>query len=113
MEVNPKYDNGRPYAALGLALALPPKPLKPKLKKATEAFRAAMEMAPTRLTPKVDYAQYVVAVQGQQVQWSRLLNEVINTPVDEEDPDRMENQRAIQRARALLSAGLDKRWEDD
>ncbi len=113
VEADPKYDNGRPYSALGLALALPPKPLKPKLKKATEAFQLAMEMAPTRLTPKVDYAQYVVAVQGEQAQWAQLLNEVINSPQTEDDPDQMENQRAIQRARALLSAGLDKRWEED
>ena len=113
VEVDPKYDNGRPYAALGLALALPPKPLKPKLKKAREAFRQAIELAPSRLTYKVDLAQYVFAAQGKNAEWSRTLNTVVNAPPLENDPDLMENKRAIQRAQALLSAGLDRRWEDD
>jgi len=113
VEVDPKYDNGRPYAALGLALALPPKPLKPKLKKASEAFQQAIELAPTRLTYKVDWAQYVIAVQGKNAEWTRILNQVVNTPILDDDPDLMENRRAIQRAQALLTAGLDKRWEGD
>ena len=112
VELDPEYDGGRPYAALGLAQALPPKPLKPKLKKAAEAFRAAMELAPNRLTYRVDFAQYVLAPQGKQGAWAKELNRVVNASVAESDPDALENKRAIQRARALLETGLDERWED-
>ena len=112
VEVDPTYDGGRPYAALGLALALAPKPLKPKLKKARQAFQKAIELSPTRMTPVVDLAEYVSAPEGKTEEWSRLLNRVRSTAVEEGDPDALENKRAIQRAEALLDAGLDARWED-
>ena len=86
--------------------------MKPRLNKAAEAFKAAIEFAPDRLTYQVDYAEYVLAAQGKQGQWSRVLNRVVNAPAVTPDPDQLENTRAIQRARALLDAGLDKRWED-
>ncbi len=112
VEVDPKYDDGRPYAALGLALALAPKPLKPKLKQAREAFKQAMELAPNRLTYKVDLAQYVSAPEGKRKEWARTLNQVVKAAPIDKDPDLLENRQAIQRARALLEAGLDGRWED-
>lgn len=112
VEVDPGYDQGRPHAALGLALSLAPKPLGPKLKRARQAFNQAIELAPTRLTPVVDLAQYVSAPEGNLEEWSRLLNRVASSSVQEGDPDALENKRAIQRAEALLAAGLNTRWED-
>jgi len=112
VEVAPEYDGGRPHAALGLALALAPKPLGPKLKRARKSFEQAIERSPTRLTPIVDLAQYVSAPEGNTEEWSRLLNQVVSSPIVADDPDILENKRAIQRAEALLAAGLDARWED-
>ena len=111
VEVDPSYDSGRPHAALGLALSLAPKPLGPQLKRARKSFKKAMELAPGRLTYKVDLAQYVSAPQGRADEWARLLNDVMSAAVDD-GPDALENNRAIQRAEALLAAGLDARWED-
>ena len=112
VEVDPDYDNGRPHAALGLALSLAPKPLSPNLKRARKSFAKAIELAPTRLTPVVDLAQYVSAPEGNVEEWTRLLNEVVSATIEDGDPDTLENKRAIQRAEALLAAGLDARWED-
>ena len=112
VEVDPDYDGGRPHAALGLALSLAPKPLKPNLKRARKSFNKAIELTPTRLTLLVDLAQYVSAPEGNSEEWARLLNQVASSTVQDGDPDILENKRAIQRAEALLSAGLDARWED-
>jgi tetratricopeptide (TPR) repeat protein len=110
VELQPDYDGGLPSAALGLALALAPKPLKPKLKQARKAFEVAIAAAPERLSYRVDLAQYVVAAEGRQEEWVQLLEGVVDTIPAELDPDRLENARAIIRARALLAAGLDRRW---
>ena len=108
--VQPAYDGGRPYAALGLALALPPEPLKPDLVGARKAFGEAARISPGRLTPVVDLAQYVSAPEGRDGEWNALLTRVVESPGD--GPDALENKAAIQRARALLEAGLDKRWNE-
>ena len=112
VEVKPGYDQGRPYAALGLALALAPKPLKPDLVGARRAFGKATSLAPSRLTPIVDLAQYVSAVEGKDGEWKALLERVVSQVVPETDPNRLENLAAIQRAQALLLAGPDKRWAE-
>ncbi len=104
------YDGGRPYAALGLALALPPSPLEPRLGAARKALKQAQELSPTRLTPVVDLAEFVSAPQGKNDEWLRLLERVARAQVDPEDPDLLENQAAIARAKALLKAGPSDRW---
>ena len=108
--VQPAYDGGRPYAALGLALALPPEPLKPDLVGARKAFGSASRISPDRLTPIVDLAQYVSAPEGKADEWNALLKRVVDSPVG--GSEALENKAAIQRARALLEAGLDKRWNE-
>jgi len=112
VSLNGRYDGGRPYAALGLALALPPEPLSPDLVGARKAFAEASRLSPGRLTPVVDLAQYVSAVEGKQGEWAALLGRVVDTVPVQEDPDILENSAAIQRARALLNAGLDSRWNE-
>ena len=112
VSLNGRYDGGRPYAALGLALALPPEPLGPDLVGARKAFAEASRLSPGRLTPVVDLAQYVSAPEGKQGEWAALLGRVVDTTLVEEDADRLENSAAIQRARALLDAGLDSRWQE-
>jgi len=112
VEVKGTYDGGRPYAALGLALALAPKPLEPKLGAARKAFTKAMELSPSRLTPMVDMAEFVSAPQGKKKEWRRLLETVASTSVGESDPDRLENLAAVQRARVLMEAGPSDRWLD-
>ena len=106
------YDKGRPYAALGLALALAPLPLEPDLPGARKAFNQASMNAPSRLTPIVDLAQYVSAVEGKEGEWRALLDRVAQHELSVDDPDRLENTAAIQRAQALLLAGPDKRWDE-
>ncbi len=106
------YDKGRPYAALGLALALAPLPLDPDLAGARKAFNQASMIAPERLTPIVDLAQYVSAVEGKEGEWRALLERVAQQEISVDDPDRLENSAAIQRAQALLLAGPDKRWDE-
>ena len=112
VSVKGDYDKGRPYAALGVALALAPLPLEPDLTGARKALNQATSMAPSRLTPIVDLAQYVSAVEGKEGEWRALLDRVAQQEVAEEDPDRLENLAAIQRAQALLLAGPDKRWDE-
>jgi len=112
VSLNGQYDGGRPYAALGLALALPPEPLNPDLVGARKAFGQASALSPGRLTPVVDLAQYVSAPEGKLDEWTALLGRVVDTTLDSEDPDHLENSAAIQRARALLDAGLDSRWQE-
>ena len=107
-----EYDKGRPQAALGLALALAPLPLQPDLEGARKALNRATAMAPSRLTPIVDLAQYVSAVEGKDGEWRALLERVVQQEVPENDPDRLENLAAIQRGQALLLAGPDKRWDE-
>jgi len=104
------YDGGRPYAALGLALALLPKPLEPKLGAARKAFKKAQELSPTRLTTMVDLAEFVSAPQGKNEEWRRILERVVSTPPGPDDPEQLENQAAIARAKALLKAGPSDRW---
>ena len=67
-------------------------------------------MAPSRLTPIVDLAQYVSAAEGKDGEWNALLERVVSQNVPEDDPDGLENRAAIQRAKALLLAGPDNRW---
>lgn len=110
VELNPTYAGGLPYAALGLALALPPKPLGPDLVGARSAFAEASQLAPERLSTVVDLAQYVSAPEGKEAEWNALLRRVVEA--DPGGPFAMENKAAIQRAEALLSAGLDARWSD-
>ena len=112
VELKPGYDGGRPYAALGLALALPPPPLKPKLGAARKALDKAIEMSPGRLTVQVDKAEFVSAPQGRKGEWRRILEEVVATPLTESDPDLLENRSAAARAKALLAAGPSDRWLD-
>ena len=112
VDVKADYDKGRPYAALGVALALAPAPLEPDLEGARKALNQATMIAPSRLTPIVDLAQYVSAVEGKDGEWRALLQRVVDQEVAEADPDRLENLAAIQRAQALLLAGPDKRWSD-
>ena len=110
--VKADYDKGRPHAALGVALALAPLPLKPDLEGARKSLNQATMIAPSRLTPIVDLAQYVSAVEGKDGEWRALLERVVQQEVSEEDPDRLENLAAIQRAQALLLAGPDARWDE-
>jgi len=110
VELSPTYAGGLPYAALGLALALPPKPLEPDLAGARTAFAKAAQMAPNRLSSVVDLAQYVSAPEGKEAEWNALLRRVVDA--DLIGPFAVENKAAIQRAEALLSAGLDTRWSD-
>ena len=110
VEVFPTYDGGRPYAALGLALALPPSPFKPDLKAARVAFGHAARISPNRLTPIVDLAEFVSAPQGRESEWNALLNRVVSS--DPGEVDTLENNAAIQRAEALLHAGLNTRWNE-
>jgi hypothetical protein len=112
VDVKGDYDKGRPHAALGLALALAPEPLNPDLERARRALNKATSIAPSRLTPIVDLAQYVSAVEGKDGEWNALLRRVVDETVAEDDPDRLENLAAIQRAQALLAAGPDTRWND-
>lgn len=113
VEVDPEFDGGRPHAALGLALALAPKPLKPKLKGARKHFNSAIEISPDRLTYQVDLAQYVSAAQGNQDEWVSILSRVRDTVPSPDDPDALENAQAVARAQALLGAGIDTRWDGD
>ena len=106
------YDGGRPYAALGLALALPPRPLEPKLGAARKALQKAMELSPERLTPVVDLAEFVSGPQGKEKEWRMLLKKVTGATVASGHPDGLENQAAIARAKALLKAGPSDRWMD-
>ncbi len=110
VEVFPTYDGGRPYAALGLALAVPPAPLKPDLKGARIAFGHASRISPERLTPIVDLAEFVSAPQERESEWRALLNRVVTSEPGEVDA--LENNAAIQRAEALLRAGLNTRWNE-
>jgi len=112
VEVKEGYDGGRPYAALGLALALAPKPMKPKLGLARAALQQAMETSPTRLTPVVDLAEFVSAPQGKKKEWRSLLQRVVQTELRPDDQDHLENQAAIARAKALLEKGPSDRWMD-
>ena len=112
VSLNGQYDGGRPYAALGLALALPPEPLGPDLEGARKACAQASRLSPNRLTPVVDLAQYVSAAEGKQGEWAALLGRVVDSTLDQEGRDYLENSAAIQRARALLDAGLDSRWQE-
>ena len=112
VDLKADYDKGRPYAALGVALALAPTPLDPDLEGARKALNKATMSAPSRLTPIVDLAQYVSAVEGKDGEWRALLQRVVDQEVTDADPDRLENLAAIQRAQALLLAGPDNRWDE-
>jgi hypothetical protein len=112
VSLNGQYDGGRPYAALGLALALPPEPLGPDLEGARKAFAEASRLSPDRLTPVVDLAQYVSAAEGKQAEWEALLGRVVETTLAQDASDGLENSAAIQRARSLLEAGIDSRWKE-
>lgn len=112
VDVMPQYGGGRPYEALGLALALPPEPLKPDLGGARKAFLSASKLSPDRLTVAVDLAQYVSAPEGNEAEWRALLTSVVGTELEAGDPNRLENLAAIQRAQALLEAGPNSRWDE-
>ena len=110
VDVFPDYDDGRPYAALGLALAIPPAPLNPDLAAARVAFGQAVMRAPGRLTPSVDLAEFVSGPEGKEAEWRAILSRV--AAANPSGPDALENSAAIQRAEALLEAGLDARWNE-
>ena len=110
VDVFPDYDDGRPYAALGLALAIPPAPLDPDLRAARAAFGEAVMRAPGRLTPSVDLAEYVSGPEGKEAEWRAILTRVATA--NPSGPDALENTAAIQRAEALLEAGLNSRWNE-
>lgn len=112
VDVMPQYGGGRPYEALGLALSIPPEPLKPDLVGARKAFLNASKLSPDRLTVAVDLAQYVSAPEGNEAEWRALLTSVVGTEVAEDASDRLENLAAIQRAQALLEAGPNSRWDE-
>jgi len=112
VELKPGYDGGRPYAALGLALALAPEPLSPKLGSARKALDQAIELSPGRLTPLVDKAEFISAPQGKKREWRQLLEQVAQADLQTSDPDLLENRAAIARAKALLKAGPSDRWLD-
>ena len=95
-----------------MALALPPEPLKPDLVGARKAFLNASKLSPHRLTTAVDLAQYVSAPEGNEAEWRALLSSVSGAVVKDDEPDRLENLAAIQRAQALLEAGPNSRWDE-
>jgi len=112
VEVYGEYDGGRPWAALGLALALPLRPMEPDLGAARKALDRARQLSPDRLTPVVDIAEFVSAPQGDLDEWRSLLEGVVASNIDGASPDYLENNAAVRRAKALLEAGPTDRWMD-
>ena len=93
---------GRGFYAHGLALALPPRSLDPDLDAAGAAFERAIDAAPDRLPPKVDYALYVLEPSGRSDEAKALLRKVAEAKVPEDDPEVLEDRHAVDRARAEL-----------
>ncbi len=110
VEVYGDYDAGRPFAALGLAQCIGLPPMEPNLDAARESLTKAIQMAPQRLTPSVDLAEYISAPQGKADEWRGLLDGVIATKLDPVSPDFLENQAAQSRAKSLLEKGPTDRW---
>ena len=102
--LSPDLESGLPHAALGLALALPPAPLKPDLPQAEHQLRQAIKKAPWRLSSKVDLATLVFAPQGKEEAWREALQAVVNASAGAREIP--ENQRSIARAHEVLDAGF-------
>ncbi len=98
-------DQAQAAATLGLALALPPAPLRPDLTGAEEQLQTAIAAEEGRLSPRVDLAVLVYGKRGETARWQSLLEQVAATTITPDDPDALEDARAITRARAALSAG--------
>jgi len=96
------WGSGRGHYAHGLALALPPPALSPDLKGAKAAFERAIDAAPERYTPKVDLALYVLQPMGKTDKASAMLREVAEATIPADDPEKLEDRHAINRARAAL-----------
>lgn len=101
----PELEDGLPAAALGLALALPPTPLQPDLDRAEQLLEEATRARPGRLSPQVDLATLVYARRGDAARWRETLERVASKEIQPEDPDALENRRAVLRARAALAEG--------
>ncbi len=102
VELNPRWGRGRSQYALGLAQALPPDMLDPKLDKAKEAFAGAMEIAPDRLSVQVDYALFVLRRTGATEEADAMLQRIAETGLADDESDRSENEAAINQARRIL-----------
>ncbi len=102
VELDPRWGRGRVQYALGLAHALPPDVLEPKLGKAKGAFEEAMAVAPDRLSVQVDYAHLVLRRMGAVDEADAMLRKVSDIVVSDDEADRVENIAAIAEARKLL-----------
>ncbi len=105
LKLSAQPDDGQASATLGLALALPPSPLGPDLERAQDQLLAAIRARPDRLSPKVDLAVMVYGRRGDTDAWRRLLEEVAATDIKPEDPDALEDRRAVLRAQEALARG--------
>ncbi|MEL6349891.1 MAG: TRAP transporter TatT component family protein [Myxococcota bacterium] len=108
--LNPDYREGLPHHVLGIALALPPEPLKPDLEGAREHLRIASEAAPDRLIVLVDTAELVLGPLGDARGYQALLQDVMESAVSEDSPQAYWNRAAQRRAAALLERGARPRW---
>lgn len=101
-ELAGSWGSGRGHYAEGLALSLPPVVLEPDLAGAKAAFERAIAAAPERHSPKVDLALHVLRPMGKGVRAEELLREVAEATVPADDPELLEDRRAIRLARAAL-----------
>ena len=96
------FGSGRALAIHGVTASLRPTLTGEGWDAAEESLRKATALAPERLTPKVDLALYVLRPQGRDAELRALLQEVLDHPLVDGDPNRPENERAKARARDAL-----------
>ena len=87
------FGSGRALAIHGVTASLRPTLTGEGWDAAEESLRKATALAPERLTPKVDLALYVLRPQGRDAELRALLQEVLDHPLVDDDPNRPENER--------------------
>lgn len=97
-----EFGNGRALHALGLTAALRPRAFGGDFSEAETALRSACALSPDRLTPRVDLAEYVLLPMRREAEARDVLETVVEAPPLTSSPDQPENDRAQQRAVALL-----------
>jgi hypothetical protein len=102
-------DRGLPRHALGVALALPPEPLEPRLDEAEQALLAAQAAAPDRLQIAVDLAVLVLGPQDRVAEFYTILEDVVAQEITA-DPVGYWNAAAQRQAAAALQEGPQPRW---
>lgn len=96
------FGAGRALHARGLTQALRPRAFGGDLESARTSLRRAAELAPHRLTPQVDLAEYALLPAGDTLGAERVLQAVMTATTDTDNPDQPENLRAQDRAASLL-----------